>query len=396
MTIVMPLYSLVNRIGAMALEVASEPSPQAHFELLQMIDQLRSAVETPTETVLCLIYQPPQNAALRTVIELGIFAVLVEKRHRETGVSATQLAEYTGADPDLIVRLMRVMTALGLCSLSSEAYVASEKTVALTQPIGRDGIPCIYDLTVPTLSKLPEYLRSHDYAKPQEYTHSPMKWAVGQSQFEWLGSNQQQQTLFNSYMASRREGRPMCFNTYPVERLLGHAVPFEDTVFLVNIGGNQGHDLRNFRREYGHLPGKLTLQDLPSVIEGVSSRDAGVQVMGYSFLGPQPVKGARVYYFRAIFHDWPDDICQQILRTTVSAMAQDYSRIIIVDFVLSDTKPPLMQASLDIQMMSIGAGVERSEGQWRDLLHSAGLRIAGIWNQSPGMESVIEAVPITT
>jgi hypothetical protein len=39
---------------------------------------------------------------LRTVIELGIFAVLVEKRHRETGVSATQLAEYTGADPDLI------------------------------------------------------------------------------------------------------------------------------------------------------------------------------------------------------------------------------------------------------------------------------------------------------
>lgn len=55
-----------------------------------------------------------------------------------------------------------------------------------------------------------------------------------------------------------------------------------------------------------------------------------------------------------------------------------------------------MQASLDIQMTSIGAGVERSEGQWRDLLHSDGLEIDGIWNQSPGMESVIEAVPITT
>jgi hypothetical protein len=67
-----------------------------------------------------------------------------------------------------------------------------------------------------------------------------------------------------------------------------------------------------------------------------------------------------------------------------------------VDFVLSDTKTPLMRASLDIQMMSIGAGVERSERQWRDLLHSAGLEIAGIWNQSPGMESMIEAVPITT
>jgi hypothetical protein len=55
-----------------------------------------------------------------------------------------------------------------------------------------------------------------------------------------------------------------------------------------------------------------------------------------------------------------------------------------------------MQASLDIQMMSIGAGVERSERQWRDPLHSGGLEVAGIWNQSAGMESVIETVPITT
>jgi hypothetical protein len=71
-------------------------------------------------------------------------------------------------------------------------------------------------------------------------------------------------------------------------------VPLEDTVFLVDIGGNQGYVLRNFRSEYGHLPGKLILQDLPSVIKGVSRRDAGVQVMGYSFLDPQPVKVARV------------------------------------------------------------------------------------------------------
>jgi hypothetical protein len=52
-----------------------------------------------------------------------------------------------------------------------------------------------------------------------------------------------------------------------------------------------------------------------------------------------------------------------------------------------------MQAALDIQMMSIGAGVERTERQWRNLLDSVGLEITGIWNQSAGMESVIEAVP---
>lgn len=250
-----------------------------------------------------------------------------------------------------------------------------------------------YDLTVPTLSKLPDYLRAHDYANPQEYNHSPMQWSVGQSQFEWLASHKKQQILFNSYMASRREGRPLWFDMYPVERLLGHAVPYEDTVFLVDIGGNQGHDLSRFRLKYSHLPGKVVLQDLPEVVKGVSGHEAGIEVMGHNFLDPQPVQGARAYYFRAIFHDWPDHICQQILRNTVSAMAPDYSKILIVDFVLPDTETPLMQASMDIQMMSLGAGVERSERQWRDLLGSVGLEIAGIWSQSPGMESVIEAVP---
>ncbi|OQD70227.1 hypothetical protein PENDEC_c025G00270 [Penicillium decumbens] len=393
MTVTSPLYTVVNRLGQLALEDDSNPSPKAHVELLRMIDQLRLAVETPTETVLRLIYQPPQNAALRAVMDLNVFPLLVEKQYREDGISASQLAEFTRAEKDLIVRLMRVMVSLGLCNTpAAEVYQANDKTVALTQPIGRDGVPCIYDLTVPTLSKLPEYLRAHEYINPQEYARSPMQWAVGQSQFEWMANNKKQQALFNSYMASRRQGRPMWFDVYPVERLMGLAVPSEDTAFLVDIGGNQGHDLSRFRQKYADLPGKLVLQDLPEVVTGVSGED--IDVMGYSFTDPQPVNGARAYYFRAIFHDWPDHICQQILRNTVSAMAPAYSRILIVDFVLSDTEASLMQASMDIQMMSIGAGIERSEQQWRDLLHSVGLEISGIWSQSPGMESVIEAVPM--
>lgn len=57
MTVITPLYSMVNRLGQLALQDGSDPSPKAHFELLRMIDQLRLAVETPTETVLRLIYQ---------------------------------------------------------------------------------------------------------------------------------------------------------------------------------------------------------------------------------------------------------------------------------------------------------------------------------------------------
>ena len=107
--------------------------------------------------------QPPQNAALRTVIDLGLFQLLVEN---PDGRSAKDLAAHSGAEKALVgklgssdfckggltitgleVRLMRVMTALGLCaSYEPEVYMATDKTRAMTEPIGRDGVPCMYIL----------------------------------------------------------------------------------------------------------------------------------------------------------------------------------------------------------------------------------------------------------
>ncbi|OQE14749.1 hypothetical protein PENSTE_c033G04955 [Penicillium steckii] len=386
----------LNLIDDIKKEVSGAPSSPGHdrFHLLQLVDELKLSIETPTETILRLIYQPPENAALRTVVDLDIFPLLVSSGEKGT-VSATELAKGTGADLGLIVRLMRVMVSLGLCeSPEPEIYRATDKTATMVHPIGRDGIPCIYDLTVPTLTKLPEYLKTHGYRNPQEYSASPMKWAVGQSQFEWLAARKGHQQLFNSYMSSRREGRPNWFSIYPIERLIEGAVRASDAVFLVDIGGNQGHDLLRFQSENSSPPGRLILQDLQKIVSSVDS--SVIEKVPYSFLDPQPIKNARAYFFRAIFHDWPDQICQKILLNTVSAMNPEYSRIIIVDFVLPDTRIPRMQSAMDIQMMSIGAGVERSKKQWIDLLDGVGLKVTGIWNANPNMESIIEAVPVVT
>ncbi|KAJ5767127.1 uncharacterized protein N7511_004743 [Penicillium nucicola] len=403
------IISLTDQIKQ-EVSFESSTSGHSHARLLRLVDELKLAIETPTETVLRLIYQvialvfpiiigsiltsmsikPPENAALRTVVDLGIFPILV-KDGQKNGLSAADLAVCTGADKGLIVRLMRVMTALGLCaSTEAEVYRPTDKSLSMTQPIGQDGIPCIYDLTVPTLTKLPEYLREHNYSNPEEYSSSPMKWAVGQSQFEWLAKNKRHQALFNSYMSSRREGKPNWLDVYPLERLVDGTASHPDSVFLVDIGGNQGHDLGRLMAQHRTTPGRVILQDLPKIVSTVNR--PGIEAMGYSFLDPQPIKGARAYYFRAIFHDWPDRICHKILLNTASAMDPTYSRIIIVDFVLPDTNAPRMQSAMDIQMMSIGAGVERSKRQWTELLASAGLKINGIWNTSPGMESIIEAV----
>ncbi|KAL4902918.1 S-adenosyl-L-methionine-dependent methyltransferase [Aspergillus multicolor] len=406
------ILSLTEDIRVAALQdTSSSQSPATHAHLLSLIDKLRLAVETPTETARRLIYQPPQNAAIRVLIDLGIFEILLERGYGNggDGVSVEQLAQHTGAEKSLITRLMRVATALGLAACHRPGvYAPTNKTEIMTRPLGKDGARCLYDMTMPALSSLPAYFCENKYEMPSEYNASPMRFATGQSQFEWLGDRPEQQERFNRYMVSRRQGGRMWFEDFPFEEAFlasfsssmatgsGDRIDGNlkgDGVFIVDIGGNEGHDLLALREQYPHLPGKLILQDLPAVVDGKDKdlNEKGIEVMAYNFFKTQPVKGAKIYYLRSILHDWPDSICVQILSNIIPAMSPD-SRILIVDFVLPDTDTPLFQASLDIQMMCIGAGVERSRNEWKELLESVGLEIKGIWGGKLGigMESVIE------
>ena len=72
-------------------------------------------------------------------------------------------------------------------------------------------------------------------------------------------------------------------------------------------------------------------------------------------------------------------------------MNKEYSTLLINESVFPNTQAPLMTASYDIVMMSLGAGMERTEQQWRSLLESVGLDITKIWTANVFNESVIEA-----
>ena len=95
---------------------------------------------------------------------------------------------------------------------------------------------------------------------------------------------------------------------------------------------------------------------------------------------------------RAVLHDWPTNECKIILSHIVAAMRPDYSRLIIREFILPDTNAPLLGSCNDLLMMILLAGMERTEGQWRELLNDVGLQIVGIWTIGNGGEGVIEAV----
>ena len=72
-------------------------------------------------------------------------------------------------------------------------------------------------------------------------------------------------------------------------------------------------------------------------------------------------------------------------------MRYEYSKLLISELVLPKNGASLFSASLDIQMMGLHAGMERSELQWRKLLDLEGLEIVKIWQLVSGGECVIEA-----
>lgn len=87
-------------------------------------------------------------------------------------------------------------------------------------------------------------------------------------------------------------GRQRWFDTdyYPVqERLIDGADA--KGVFLVDVGGGTGHDVKGLRRSFGEkIPGKLVLQDRPEIIEHAQVNEAD-EKMAHDFLTEQPVKG---------------------------------------------------------------------------------------------------------
>jgi hypothetical protein len=66
------------------------------------------------------------------------------------------------------------------------------------------------------------------------------------------------------------------------------------------------------------------------------------------------------------------------------------SRLLINEFVLPNTGVTQLPASLDIMMMTMVSGLERTESQWRALLASVGLEVVRIWTVIPEAEAVIE------
>ncbi len=92
-----------------------------------------------------------------------------------------------------------------------------------------------------------------------------------------------------------------------------------------------------------------------------------------------------------ILHNWATSVCETILANLKSAMVPGYSKLLIGNIVLADTDVPLRQSLLDISMLVLHSGQQRSRSEFTELLEGAGFKVVKIWVPPGDGDGIVEA-----
>jgi hypothetical protein len=384
------IAKLAADVDALSKDVANDAVSQK--QLMGVVMGAMAKVESPIDTIWRMIMSPHAPAALMVLIRAGVLTDLVEAGKPKT---SKELADSTGASEALIVRLMRPLVALGVFRETDvQTYESTPISQQLTAPPLIGGYQFMFDFATRSLANLPRYLEKTGFAHV-DGAPGPFQDCnnTDDGMFGQLIKDPKMMNNFNAFMAGSIATRPDWFNTFDAQGIVldGAKKGDPEAVLFVDIGGGEGHDVAAFQKAFPDAPGKLVLQDTPAVIDSIKELDDKIVRQKIDFFQEQPVKGARAYYFRYIFHDWPDHSCVQIMKHIAGAMEKGYSKLIIFEWVLPSKDVPLYPALLDINMMALLNGRERTEEQWTALLKEAGLKVAKFHKKGADAEGLIEA-----
>ncbi|KAF2236206.1 S-adenosyl-L-methionine-dependent methyltransferase [Viridothelium virens] len=382
--------SLAAQIQSLTAEVQNDDA--ARKKLLGTTMAAMGQLETPLETVWKIIMSPHAPSALMSLIKLGVIEHLAKA---PAPMSSAELSKATGGDQVLIVRLCRPLLPQGIIAeVDAELYAATPITKLLTDPVIVGGYTFMFSCPSHTLTQMPQYLQDNGWKNVNGYP-GPFQAAKSTklTMWPWLCEHPDLLNHFAKFMGGQRMMRIDWFNFLPIaEMMLNGAKKNSEAVLMVDVGGGEGHDIEKFHKAFPDAPGQLVLQDLPDVIGMIKDLHPAVRRMPHDFFQEQPVTGARVYYLRSIMHDWGDDDCVKILRRIADAMTSGYSKVFLNEFILPAKDVPMYPSLLDINMMCILNGMERTEKQWIELLAKAGLRVVRFHTvQNVENEGLIEA-----
>lgn len=206
----------------------------------------------------------------------------------------------------------------------------------------------------------------------------------GKGVFDYFAENPESAEIFNQAMTSFANQMHLSVLS---------AYDFSPIKKIVDVGGGHGALITSILKSYPQMSGILF--DSPQVIEGAGKHieAAGLssrcELAGGNFFESIP-EGGDAYILSHIIHDWNDDHSRVILEKCHRAMA-DNAKLLLVEEVVPPGNEPSLSKLMDLNMMAVAGGRERTEAEFRDLLEAAGFKLARIVNTQSPMK-VIEGI----
>jgi hypothetical protein len=288
--------------------------------------------------------------------------------------AADDLARETRTNPDALYRLLRALSGVGVF------VEGAGRTFALT-PV-RDGPVRWMALWIGG------EFNFHVYANAMHsiMTGEPaVPLTVGEGAFEHFAKNPELSKVFNDAMTG--------FSSVVVPAVL-ESYDFSGVRTLVDIAGGHGAVLTAILQKHPSMKG--ILMDLEHVIGGARPK---IEAQGLAdrvttttgdFFKAVP-SGGDAYVMKHIIHDWDDEKAALILSNIRNVLPKD-GRVILIEAVVRGGQEGAMSKVMDLEMLVMPGGRERTEEEFRALFDRAGFNLTRIVPTNSPL-SVIEARP---
>ncbi len=287
-----------------------------------------------------------------------------------------ELAASTGVQEDALYRVMRALASFGIF------VETAPRTFALTpmaEPLCA-GSP-LYDLIAWICD--PFHFRIYAETMHSVKTGQPCADRVlGKPIFDYFPTDREESDVFNAAMISM---------TAMIIPAVLEAYDFSGIGTLVDVAGGHGSVLTAILEKHPRMRGVLF--DLEHVVAGAKPRierlglSGRVQLASGDFFHSVPA-GADAYVMKHIIHDWDDARALTILKNCRKASPQ--AKVILLEAVLPPGNDPDFGKLLDLEMLTVPGGRERTEDEFRSLFGQAGYRLMRVVPTKSPL-SVIEA-----
>jgi O-methyltransferase len=301
------------------------------------------------------------TAALQPITRLGI------PDHLAKGpLSVVDLAEKTGSNADALYRVMRTLASSGVfAEMPGEVFALTPMSELL-----RSGVPGSMRDFVLWISNNFHFkvwsAMGHSIRTGQPAVES----VTGRVCFDAIFGDPEIAYDFNMAMTNfSRVIAPAVIEAYD----------FSGIHTLMDVAGGHGAILCEILTAYPNMKGILF--DLPNVINEANCHICSLKmehrcetITGDFF--EQIPAGADAYYMQHIIHDWDDEKSLKILANVKKALeGRKDGRLIIVDAIVSEDSTPDMSKWLDLEMLLMPGGRERTRREWDSLFARAGFEI---------------------